>query len=145
LWACAQLIALWLVWSINQSCRGSNDDLYALHYAMERGGWLVSNDQFRAEVQPSFRRRRRCRFVLLALSAPQSFDTRTHTSDDACCLCTHHCLAATQMHSQHGKRKKVLTNGEQVDMKDFQDTHQIRFSFVMQEFMPDPDSPHLRG
>jgi hypothetical protein len=30
-------------------------------------------------------------------------------------------------------------------MKDFQDTHQIRFSFVMQEFMPDPDSPHLRG
>ena len=39
---------------------------------------------------------------------------------------------------------KVLTNGEQVEMVQFQKNNQIQYTFVAGEFCPDPDSPHLR-
>lgn len=106
---------------------------------MERDGWLVSNDKFRAEVCTCLLP---LRSSLCSSSHPNrvAYAPRCVVGCDWCAFDDN-----LQLHSQNGKRSKVLANGEKVDMQKFQKTNQIRFSFVMQEFVPDPDSPHLRN
>ena len=124
----------------------TNDDLFIVFYAMTHmPAWVVSNDRYRKEIEGHNEKRRRnhtsSQQVCSGISA--SICLVPHPS----IVCVSACASMmtftphTSVRRRTGVADVHVSVRAPTQMQEFLDANRISYSFVRDEFFPDPDGP----